>query len=87
MGSLGRLWAGRLSGGNTGRLHADLAFADSGVTGTIGVHDETHGVIVLACTGTFDGDRLVLTGVQPSAPQPGEPGGIEFEGQLRRLDE
>lgn len=83
MGSLGRLWAGRLSGGNAGRLHADLALADSGVTGTMGLHDEVHGVVVFNCTGSFDGSKLTLTCAPPSAPRPGEPGEVRLEGELQ----
>lgn len=83
MGSFGRSWAGRLSGGHKGRLHADLVFADSGVTGTIGLHDEVHGVIVLACEGRFDGARLELAAAQPFDPRPGEPGEISFEGETQ----
>lgn len=83
MGSLGRSWAGRLSGGNAGRLHADLVFADSSVEGTVGLHDEVHGVIVLACRGSFDGSTLALTGAQPAAARPGEPGEISFAGELQ----
>jgi hypothetical protein len=82
MGSLGRSWTGRLSGGNTGRLHADLVFADSGVKGVIGLHDDVQGVIVLGCEGSLDGAVLRLIARPPSAPRPGEPGEIEFEGEL-----
>lgn len=82
MGSLGRQWAGRLSGGNAGRLHADLALADSGVSGTLGLHDEVHGVIVYACEGAFDGANLQLVCKAPSPPRPGEPGDLRLEGAI-----
>lgn len=83
MGSLGRSWAGRLSGGFAGRLHADLVFADSGVEGTIGLHEEVHGVVILASQGSFDGSRLALTGAQLAPPRADEPGEIRFEGELQ----
>lgn len=81
MGSLGRSWSGRLSGGNAGRLHADLVFTDSGVTGMIGLHDEVHGVLVLACQGSLDGSRLTLTATQSAPPRAGEPGEIRLAGE------
>jgi hypothetical protein len=49
----------------------------------VGLHDEVHGVIILAGHGDFDGSRLVLTGAQPSAPRAGEPGEMRFEGELQ----
>jgi hypothetical protein len=82
MGTLGRLWAGRLSGGNTGRLFAELDFSGSGVIGTIGLHDDVHGVIAFGCVGRFEAGTLELTCTPPSPPQPGEPGGIALHGVL-----
>jgi hypothetical protein len=83
MGSLGRSWTGRLSGGIAGRLHADLVFADSGVTGTIGLHDDVHGVQIFDCRGGFDGSQLELVAAPPSRPRPGEPGEIRLAGVLQ----
>jgi hypothetical protein len=60
-----------------------VVVADSGVEGTIGLHEDVHGVIIFAGQGSFDGTRLVLTGAQPSAPRAGEPGAIDFEGELQ----
>lgn len=84
MGTLGRLWAGRLSGGNTGRLFAELDASDSGVKGTIGLHDETHGVIVFACVGVITADAVELTCTPPSPPIAGEPGELRLRGRLDR---
>jgi hypothetical protein len=82
MGTLGRLWAGRLSGGNTGRLFAELDASDSGVNGTIGLHDEVHGVIVFNCAGRIAADAVELTCAPPSPGEGGEPGEIQLRGQL-----
>lgn len=82
MGTLGRLWAGRLSGGNTGRLFAELDASDSGVKGTIGLHDEAHGVIVFACVGQVTADAVELTCVPPSPARDGEPGELRLSGTL-----
>lgn len=80
MGTLGRLWAGRLSGANTGRLFAELDASGSGVNGTMGLHDDAHGVIVFACAGRFADDRLELVCTPPSPALAGEPGEITLSG-------
>lgn len=82
MGTLRRLWAGRLSGGNTGRLFAELEASGSGVIGTIGLHDDAYGVIVFTCTGRFASGVLDLTCTSPSPARDGEPGEIQLRGAL-----
>jgi hypothetical protein len=72
-----------LSGGNTGRLFAELDDSGSGVNGMIGLHDGVHGVVVLACVGQFDGAALELRCTPPPTPPPdGEPGEISLRGGL-----
>jgi len=83
MGTLGRLWAGRLSGGNTGRLFAELEDSGSGVIGTIGLHDDAHGVIVFTCAGRFAAGVLELTCTPPPPARDGEPGEIRLRGPLQ----
>ena len=82
MGTFGRLWAGRLSGGNAGRLFAELDASDSGVNGRIGLHDEVHGVIVFDCAGRIESGAVELSCTPPSPAVAGEPGEIRLRGAL-----
>lgn len=68
---IGQLWAGRAYGTNTGNLFVKFEGEDSALTGSLHFNDSELGVAVYAITGSFEGDRLVLTG-KPS---------VEAEGQ------
>ena len=82
MPSLGKLWAGRLYGTNTGNLFLQLTEADRNLRGTLRIMDSVFGVAVYNVEGTFD-DAVRLRGVpaQPAAPGV-ELGEIKGEGRL-----
>lgn len=70
MATIGRLWAGRVYGTNTGNLFAEFdTAADGRVTGTIRLMDAQFGLTVFSVLGSFDG-TLRLRG-EPTQVQPG----------------
>lgn len=62
MANLGRLWAGKLFGTNTGNLSAEFDTDGGEVTGTIRLMDERFGPVVYKVQGSFDGAEVVVTG-------------------------
>lgn len=60
--ALGRLWAGRIYGTNTGNLFVKLGGDNDALNGTIHLNEPGVGVVVYAVQGSFDGNRLSLTG-------------------------
>ncbi|MCI0400766.1 MAG: hypothetical protein L0Z68_05640 [Gammaproteobacteria bacterium] len=88
MATLGRLWAGRVYGTNTGNLFAEFDSSAAGVRGTIRLMDAQFGLTVFNVTGSFDG-TLRLTGEPTQVPTGVTAGTIEVtatltpEGHLR----
>lgn len=82
MATLGRLWAGRVYGTNTGNLFAEFDTpADNRVTGTVRLMDAQFGLTVFNVSGSFD-DTLRLRG-EPTQVQPGVTAGtIEITANL-----
>lgn len=62
MAVLGRLWAGRAFGTNTGNLFAEFDERDGRFTGDLRFHDDRLGVVVYDVAGTFDGRDLRIVG-------------------------
>lgn len=60
--AVGRLWAGRAYGTNTGNLFAKLDGDDDALNGTLHLNEPGVGVVVYAIQGSFDGNQLTLTG-------------------------
>jgi len=88
MATLGRLWAGRIYGTNTGNIFVDFDTSGVEVSGTLRLMDSLFGLSVYHLAGTFDG-TLRLHG-EPTQSEPGvNAGSIEVtavltpEGQLR----
>lgn len=88
MPTLGRLWAGRIFGTNTGNVFLELGGTDDVITGTARLMDTVFGLSVYRVSGTFD-DTLRLTAA-PTQVEPGiDAGTIEVtaaltpEGNLR----
>ena len=69
-------WAGKLYGTNTGNIFVTLEGEDADLSGKIHLNDPIYGLVVYAITGSFEGDRLDISG---SVEQGQE--GLEF-GQL-----
>ncbi len=69
MSKIGRLWAGKLYGTNTGNLSADLDSTDSPIKGIIRFMDDRWGLVVFGVMGTFDGSTAEFTGKAIQAPE------------------
>ncbi len=88
MATLGRLWAGRVYGTNTGNLFAEFDSDAGGVRGTIRLADAQFGLTIFNVTGSFDG-TLRLRGEPTQVPSGVAAGTIEVtatltpEGHLR----
>jgi hypothetical protein len=61
MSELGKLWAGRAYGTNTGNLFVEFDKTGPEVSGLLRFLDSQFGIAVYAVEGTFD-DLLTLTG-------------------------
>jgi hypothetical protein len=61
--ALGRLWAGRAYGTNTGNLFVKLDGDDTALNGALHFNEPGVGLVVYSIQGTFDGHKLTLTGV------------------------
>lgn len=68
MAGLGRHWAGRVFGTNTGNVYVELESSATGVNGVLRFNDIEQGVVVYDVEGTFADGELRLTG----KPQPSE---------------
>lgn len=64
--ALGHLWAGGVAGTNTGKVFVKFDGEDAALTGSLHLNDTDLGVVVYSLTGSFDGERLTLTG-QPQS--------------------
>lgn len=83
MAELGKLWAGRVFGTNTGNLFVELASTTVGeLAGVLRFMDAAFGLVVYEVKGTFDGSNLALEG-EPKQSAPGlETGRIEAHAVL-----
>lgn len=61
--SLGRLWAGRAFGTNTGNLFLKIDGDDSALSGTLHFKEPSISPIVYSIEGNFDGNILTITGI------------------------
>ncbi|WP_447969828.1 hypothetical protein [Nitrospira sp. M1] len=88
MATLGRLWAGRIYGTNTGNFFAEFDNSGSRISGTIWLMDAQFGLTIFNVTGLFDG-TLRLTGTPIQVPEGDGAGTIQLnailtpEGYLR----
>jgi len=76
MATLGRLWAGRVYGTNTGNLYMELDSSRDEVTGTLRLMDAQFGLTVYKVTGSFDG-TLRLRGEPLHVPESITAGSVE----------
>lgn len=85
MAELGRLWAGRVFGTNTGNLFVELTPTADGLTGVLRFMDAAFGLVVYEVKGSFDGTTVTLHG-EPKQASPGiETGQIEAQAVLTPL--
>lgn len=82
MTNIGKLWAGKLYGTNTGNLFAEFISADGQFSGTLRVSDDRFGIAVYAVTGTFDGVEVQIEGKPATAPDNLNTGEISAKGSL-----
>jgi len=82
MSRIGRLWAGKIYGTNTGNVFAELTSADDGVHGEIRVMDDRFGPVVYRMAGTFDGTSLTLSGDAIHVSEGGETGTLTASAEL-----
>jgi hypothetical protein len=64
---LGRLWAGRIFGTNTGNVFIELDGADEKISGALHLSDDRFGLSVFSISGTFDGANLKIGGTEKAA--------------------
>lgn len=69
MAEIGKLWAGRVYGTNTGNLFVELSSAGPDVCGKVRFLDSVFGLAVYTIQGTFDDETLRVTGeIEQGAP-------------------
>lgn len=82
MAIIGRLWAGRVFGTNTGNLFLDLEATADELRGTLRFMDNAFGLVIYEVKGTFDGSTLEFEG-EPKQALPGvETGQISAKATL-----
>lgn len=81
METIGKLWAGRVYGTNTGNLFLEFDTTEGQLSGTLRVMDNLFGLTVYRVTGSFDG-TLKLIGELRQAPQGVTAGSIEASAVL-----
>lgn len=81
MKGLGKLWAGRVYGTNTGNLFIEFDQTEPRLSGTLRFLDTLAGIAVYEIDGTFD-DRLMLTGRWKQGGDPQAHGELSIEGVL-----
>ena len=76
LAQIGKLWAGRVYGTNTGSLYVELEPTADGITGSLRLMDTAYGLVIYNVKGTFDGVTLELEGDPKQAPPGIETGRI-----------
>lgn len=82
MVNIGRLWAGRVFGTNTGNLFLDLDTTADELRGTLRFMDSAFGLVIYQVKGTFDGSTLELEGEPKQALPEVETGTISTKATL-----
>lgn len=87
--AIGRWWAGRAYGTNTGNIFVQLNGDDSALSGSVHFNDPTMGIVVYSIDGKFVENQLILSG-NPSKYPEGTPVGrltacafLDARGELR----
>lgn len=82
MATIGRLWAGKLYGTNTGNLAAEINGSDKDLSGVFRFLDDRFGPVVFELRGTFDGTTIDLAGAATQAPEGILTGNVTVKGTL-----
>lgn len=82
MAGLGRRWAGRIFGTNTGNVSVILESNDDQVAGELRLVDDQFGPCRFSLKGTFDGSKVRLVGQPEQAPEGIELGELTIDGDL-----
>jgi hypothetical protein len=78
---IGKQWAGRVCGTNTGNFYMELAENNGKLSGTLRFMDSAFGLVIYQINGSFS-DKLKFTGKPIQAPQNVSVGDLEVEGIL-----
>lgn len=82
MSNIGRLWAGRVYGTNTGNLFIEFSKSEPDIAGILRFMDSAFGLAVYAIQGTFDKETLRITGTPEKGAEGVELGGLTVEAKL-----
>lgn len=82
MTSIGKLWAGRIFGTNTGNVFVKLANTEGELHGEIKISDDKYGIANFEIVGVFDGSKINFKSIKGTAPEGIEPGEITVSGVL-----
>ena len=82
MANIGKLWAGRVFGTNTGNVFVELKGDDKNLSGVLRFNDSALGLVVYDVSGSFDGTKLNLKGDATQSPPGVQTGHIKIEGGL-----
>ncbi len=82
MAEIGKLWAGRVYGTNTGNIFVSIERSDDGLRGTLRFMDSAFGLVVYAVQGTFSEGTLDLTGEPNQAPDGIQTGQLKAQARL-----
>ena len=82
MEKIGKLWAGRVFGTNTGNLHVDIEPTPDGLSGTLRFMDSAFGLVVYEIKGTFEEGTLIFEGEPKQAASGIETGQLKAEAEL-----
>lgn len=82
MANLGKLWAGRVYGTNTGNVFIDFKNPGPDVGGTLRFMDNAFGLAIYDIQGTFDEETLQVTGKPTKNSEGHELGDLAVEAKL-----
>jgi hypothetical protein len=87
LGKIGKLWAGKLYGTNTGNLFVEFEETSGNISGSLRFLDDRFGVVVYAVEAKFDGTTIELNGTCKHAAEGIETGEITAKGALTPVGE
>ena len=87
MSKIGKLWAGKLYGTNTGNLFVEFEETGENISGSLRFLDDRFGVVVYAIEAKFDGTTIELHGACKQAAEGIETGEITAKGALTPVGE
>lgn len=82
MAEIGRRWAGRVFGTNTGNVSVILETKDAQISGELRLADDQFGPCRFSLKGDFDGSKVSLVGHPEQAPDGIQIGELKIEGDL-----